>query len=314
MLIPVSVFLGVLAIVVGAYWLFIVQPEQRLVESLKPHKPKSRVGRVLKPEEKLSAVGPFDTLLRRSAVAGPLQTLIEQSGLNLTVGTLLLATGCAALGGYLLAILFTHLQVIGLLAGAVLGALPIALVRRARTKRVLRFEEQFPEAIDLVARALRAGHALPTGLGMVADEMGKPVGTEFRILFDEQNFGLTLPDAMRNFARRVPVLDARFFVTAVLTQRETGGNLAEVLDNLASVIRDRFKVKRQIRVISAHGRITGWVLILLPPSLAVATLALNPSYLGTLLGDPVGIRMIEVAAVLQVLGTLVIRRIINVEY
>ena len=157
-------------------------------------------------------------------------------------------------------------------------------VRRARgTSGCQKFEEQFPEAIDLVARALRAGHALPTGLGMVADELQAPVGTEFRILFDEQNFGLTLPDAMRNFARRVPVLDARFFVTAVLTQRETGGNLAEVLDNLASVIRERFKVKRQVRVLSAHGRITGWVLACLPPVLAVATLIVNPDHLGTLL-------------------------------
>jgi tight adherence protein B len=179
---------------------------------------------------------------------------------------------------------------------------------------MLKFEEHFPEAIDLIARALRAGHALPTGLSMVADEMPPPIGTEFRLLYDEQNFGLTLPDAMRNFARRIPVLDARFFVTAVLTQRESGGNLAEVLDNLSSVIRDRFKVKRQVRVISAHGRITGWVLALLPPSLAMATLLINPDHLGTLTGDPFGRQMIVVAIVLQVVGTLIIRKIVNVEY
>jgi tight adherence protein B len=179
---------------------------------------------------------------------------------------------------------------------------------------MLKFEEHFPEAIDLVARSLRAGHALPTGLSMVADEMPVPVGTEFRILYDEQNFGLTLPDALRNFARRIPVLDARFFVTAVLTQRESGGNLAEVLDNLASVIRERFKVKRQVRVISAHGRITGWVLACLPPSLAVATMVINPDHLGTLLGSDLGQRMIIAALTLQVIGTLIIRKIVNVEY
>jgi tight adherence protein B len=144
--------------------------------------------------------------------------------------------------------------------------------------------------------------------------MPPPIGTEFRILYDEQNFGLTLPDALRNFARRIPVLDARFFVTAVLTQRESGGNLAEVLDNLSSVIRERFKVKRQVRVISAHGRITGWVLSLLPPSLAVATLALNPDHLGTLTGSTLGQQMIITAIVLQVVGTLIIRKIVNVEY
>jgi tight adherence protein B len=165
-----------------------------------------------------------------------------------------------------------------------------------------------------VARALRAGHALPTGLGMVAEEMPPPVGTEFRILFDEQNYGLTLSDAMRNFGARIPVLDARFFVTAVLTQRESGGNLAEVLDNLSSVIRERFKVKRQVRVISAHGRITGWILAALPPALALATLILNPAHLGTLLDDPIGIRMIITAVFLQLAGTLAIRRIVKIEY
>jgi tight adherence protein B len=190
----------------------------------------------------------------------------------------------------------------------------LLVVRRARTVRTYKFEEQFPEAIDLVARALRAGHALPTGLGMVADEMPKPVGTEFRKLYDEQNFGLTLADALRNFAERIPILDARFFVTAVLTQREAGGNLAEVLDNLAAVIRERFKVKRQVRVISAHGRITGWVLAGLPPAVAIAALMLSDSHIQTLLGDPLGIRMIIGAIVLQIVGMLIIRKIVDIEY
>jgi tight adherence protein B len=187
-------------------------------------------------------------------------------------------------------------------------------VRWKRAKRLRKFEDQFPEAVDLVARALRAGHSLPTGLGMVADELAAPVGTEFRILFDEQNFGLTLPDALRNFAKRVPLLDARFFVTAVLTQREAGGNLAEVLDNLGGVIRDRFKVKRQVQVLSAHGRVTGWVLGMLPPALAVATFVINPNHLGGLLGDPLGHRMIMIGVVLQVLGVLAIRKLVDIEY
>jgi tight adherence protein B len=192
--------------------------------------------------------------------------------------------------------------------------MPYWFVKFARNKRMFKFEEYFPEAIDLIARALRAGHALPTGLSMVAEEMQAPVGTEFRTLYDEQNFGLTLPDAMRNFARRIPVLDARFFVTAVLTQRESGGNLAEVLDNLSAVIRERFKVKRQIRVISAHGRITGVVLAFLPPCLAAATLFIAPDHLGTLTGDPLGVRMIIGALVLQVVGTLLMRKITQIEY
>jgi tight adherence protein B len=149
---------------------------------------------------------------------------------------------------------------------------------------------------------------------MVADEMPAPVGTEFRILYDEQNFGLTLPDAMRNFAARIPILDARFFVTAVLTQRESGGNLAEVLDNLAAVIRDRFKVKRQVRVLSAHGRITGLILSALPPCLALAIMVISPTHLQVLLHDPVGHKMIYAAVSMQILGTIAVRKLCDIEY
>ena len=139
-----------------------------------------------------------------------------------------------------------------------------------------------------MSRALRAGHAFTTGLAMVAEEMPEPVGTEFRLLYDQQNFGMPMPDALKALGERVPVLDARFFVTAVLTQREAGGNLAEVLDNLAAVIRERFKVKRQVRVVSAHGRITGWVLAMLPPALGVALTLLSPEHMSLLWTDPTG--------------------------
>jgi tight adherence protein B len=176
------------------------------------------------------------------------------------------------------------------------------------------FEEQFPEAIDLLARSLRAGHALPSGLQNVADEIPDPVGGEFRILFDQQNYGMSLTEALRAFAERIPVLDARFFVTAVLTQRETGGNLSEVLDNLAEVIRERFKVKRQVRVVSAHGRITGWVLGFLPPALALVLYLIAPDHIGLLVTDPLGFRMLMVGLALQVIGVLIIRRIVDVEY
>jgi tight adherence protein B len=314
-IVPV-VFASIVALIVGAYWLFVIQPEAKLLGRLATARsvPKTVRG-FFKPEERLSSVDPINAMLARSsAVTGPLNSLITQSGLKLTVGTFILATGCAALGGYALIVFFTHKLALGLIVGAAASLLPYLYVRRVRNARMYKFEEQFPESIDLIGRALRAGHALPTGLSMVADEMPAPVGAEFRTLYDEQNFGLTLPEALRNFAARVPVLDARFFVTAVMTQREAGGNLAEVLDNLASVIRDRFKVKRQIRVISAHGRITGWILAGLPPSVAAAAFVLSPSHLQTLLGDPLGIRMIETAIGMQLLGTLIIRKIVNIEY
>ncbi len=234
--------------------------------------------------------------------------------MRVSVSVFLLASACTALALFVVGTLIGRTPIAGAVLAPIGAMVPSLYVRNRRAKRVRQFEEQFPEAIDLVARALRAGHALPTGLGMVADELKAPVGTEFRILYDEQNFGLTLPDAMRNFARRVPVLDAKFFVTAVLTQRETGGNLAEVLDNLGAVIRDRFKVKRQVRVLSAHGRITGWVLAMLPPVLAVATFVVNPNHLGMLINDPLGRKMIVAAIVLQVTGTLIIRKLVDVEY
>ena len=149
---------------------------------------------------------------------------------------------------------------------------------------------------------------------MVAEELPQPIAGEFRLLYDRQNYGLPLDEALRDFAERVPLLDARFFVTAVLTQRESGGNLSEVLDNLASVIRDRFTVKRQVQVKSAHGRITGWILSAMPPALVLIFLVVSPGYLRPLIEDPPGIRMVIAGIGLQIVGTLIIRRIVRIEY
>jgi tight adherence protein B len=312
----VFIAVAVLLAVLVPYWFLVVREEQRVLGRLNPRKGGAGAKRlnVLKAEDALSSVGGINSVLQNAGFAGRLRLLLEQSAVKMNVGVFLLASGCSALIVFLFVFTLTRSPLVGL-GFSVLGLfLPYVYVKRARRKRVDKFEEQFPEAIDLVARALRAGHALPTGLGMVADELKAPVGTEFRILYDEQNFGLTLPDAMKNFARRIPVLDARFFVTAVLTQRETGGNLAEVLDNLAGVIRERFKIKRQVRVLSAHGRITGWVLSCLPPVLAMATLLINPRHLGTLTGDPLGQQMLVAAVVMQVLGTLAIRKLVQIEY
>ena len=317
MLIALAVFAVVMLIIVGAYFLLVVRDERKLLDRLAPQASSKR-GRklgVIKAEDRLSNLDAFDKILRKSnKYVSPAKTFVEQSGVRFTLGTFLLSIACLGLLGFVVAFRFSFSLWLGLLGAFLGGLLPYIYVKRARNKRLLKFEEQFPEAIDLVARALRAGHSLPTGLSMVADELVAPVGTEFRTLYDEQNYGLTLPEALRNFAKRIPVLDARFFVTAVLTQRDAGGNLAEVLDNLAEVIRARFKVKRQVRVISAHGRITGWVLAGLPPSVAVASFIISPVHMQTLLGDPIGINMIMAACVMQVLGTLIIRKIVDIEY
>jgi len=317
--IAIAVFGVVLAIVVGAYWLLIVRPESGERESIQKRLRQPRKIRLLakleKDREKLSAVGSVDTLLTQlDSFSTPLQRTILQSGLQLTVGVLVLGSialgfATAAVGSFLLPSVIAAI-VLGLLA----SMLPFMVVKRKATKRLLVFEEQFPEAIDLIARALRAGHALPTALQMVADEIPEPVGTEFKQMFEQHSYGMALTETLRAFGDRVQLLDARFFVTAVLTQREMGGNLSEVLDKLAAVIRERFKVKRQVRVISAHGRITGMVLGFLPPATAGILFILSPNHMRLLIDDPLGLYMVAIAIFLQIVGVLAIRKIVDVEY
>jgi tight adherence protein B len=202
----------------------------------------------------------------------------------------------------------------GWVVGGALGfALPFLFLSFKRTKRMRAFEENFPEGLDLISRALKAGHAFATGLKMVADEMDEPVGPEFRKTFDEQNFGLPLKDALDNLTHRMPLLDVRFFATAVLIQRETGGNLSEILENLAHVVRERFKILRQVRVYTAHGRFTGYVLLALPAVLMIALSYINPDHMNLLFHQPMGRMMLVGALVMQTIGYLWIRQVIKIE-
>jgi tight adherence protein B len=234
--------------------------------------------------------------------------------MKLTVGGLLLASACLFAAAWLVVAWLTRLQWLGLAIGLVLAFAPLQIVRMRATKRMRKFEEQFPDIVDLIARALRAGHAFTTGLALAAEEAPQPVAGEFRLLYDQQNFGMPLPEALRALADRVPLLDARFFVTAVLTQRESGGNLAEILGNLANVTRERFKVKRQVRVLSAHGRITGWVLSGIPPALGAGMMVVVPGHVQVLVDDPMGPPMVLAGLFLQVVGMLIIRKLVDIEY
>jgi tight adherence protein B len=315
-----ATFVAILGIVLAIYWMGIVRPEQHAQRQIhrrlkRATAPVDRGTQLAKKTRHLSDVPALNVLLQGAgAVPGALEQRIARAGLRFTVGTLLLSSGCLFLFGWLVTTRLTSLWAVGLVAGVLAAYLPFAWVGAKARKRMLRFEEQFPEAIDLISRALRAGHAFTTGLAMVAEESAEPVKSEFRTLYDQQNFGMPIGDAMREFADRIPLLDARFFVTAVLTQREAGGNLAEILDNLAAVMRERFRVKRQVRVVTAHARITGWVLVFLPLGLAAAVMVTTPSHLRTLLDDPLGIHMIVTAIVLQVVGTLIIRKLVDIEY
>ena len=256
----------------------------------------------------------LDRVLRRTGfIVAPINRQIHHAGLNTTVGVVVLSSVLAAFLVGASVYFLTRLVSVAIVVAAMASSAPFIYVRFKGAKRQRLFEEQFPEALDLIARALRAGHALTTGLGMVAEEMKEPVGAEFRLIHDRQNYGMPLADALRDFGERVPLLDARFFVTAVLTQRESGGNLAEVLDNLAALIRERFKVKRQVRTVSAHGRITGWVLSFLAPTLAAVLMVIAPSHMSLMIEDPLGVQMVIAAMVLQIIGVIAIRRIINIE-
>ena len=199
------------------------------------------------------------------------------------------------------------------IGGAVGFAVPFVFVRVKRTRRLRAFEEAFPEALDLVSRALKAGHAFATGLKMVADEMPEPIGPEFRKTFDEQNFGLPMKDSLTNLTLRIPLLDVRFFSTAVLIQRETGGNLSEILENLSHVVRERFKILRQVRVYTAHGRLTGYVLLGLPAFLAIALAFINPEHMQLLFTERMGHMMLLATVVMQTIGFLWIRQVVKIE-
>lgn len=254
-----------------------------------------------------------DRLLAKSMKGAGLSRLIEQAGLKLSASSILLAS--IFLGLICAVVLATALrQGWAIFAGAGVGCVsPFLYLRHRRTARMKRFEEQFPEALDLLSRAIRAGHAFTTAMSMVAEEAPDPVGPEFRKSFDEQNFGLPLKDALNNMADRVPVLDVRFFVTAVLIQRETGGNLSEILDNLAHVVRERFKILRQVRVYTAHGRLTGYVLMALPACLAVVLQFINADHMNLLFRDPKGQMMLTGAIVLQIIGYIWIKRVVKIE-
>jgi tight adherence protein B len=238
---------------------------------------------------------------------------IEQSGSKASVsGILVIGLICAVLVA-LVAGIVTRAPW-GLPVGGVVGfGLPFLFLKVKRTRRLRAFEEQFPEALDLIARALKAGHAFATGLKMAADELPEPVGPEFRKTFDEQNFGLPMKDALDNLAHRIPILDVRFFVTAVLIQRETGGNLAEILENLGFVVRERFKILRQVRVYTAHGRFTGYVLLALPAVLGIALSFINPEHMNLLFRESMGHMLLGVALVMQVIGFLWIKQVIKIE-
>jgi tight adherence protein B len=264
-------------------------------------------------QELFSALPTLNRVLLKLEIAPRLRQVLYQANLRWTAGSLILMSVTACVIPAYLIDWRTGSALLGMAAGLMLGSLPILFVLFKRRRRFAKFEQQLPEALDLMVNAMRAGHSLNSSLDLVAHEMLDPLGGEFRICFDEQNYGLELKTAMNNLISRMPMQDLKMVVTAILIQKESGGNLAEVLDKVAYVIRERFRLKRQVRVHTAQGRMTGWVLSILPLVLGLALYAINPKGLSLLWQRQIGIDMLYIAGVFNVIGALIIRKIVNME-
>jgi tight adherence protein B len=253
-----------------------------------------------------------DRLLHRIPQAHRLDRLLLQSGLKWSVEHFLLWSGAMLIAG---AFLVADLPLpLVLRAGAVFlfSLVPVVLVRRARTRRLARIEEQLPEAADFIARALRAGHSFTNVLQIVGNELSEPLSGEFRIAREEINYGVPMGEALHNMAARIPLTDLRYLIIAVLIQRETGGNLAEILGNISHIIRDRLKLAAQVRVLSAEGRMSAWILGLLPFGVGGALMLANPEYIKPMWTDPVGIRLLWYALVMLIVGVIWLRKVIRI--
>lgn len=264
-------------------------------------------------DEQLSEIPALDSFLRRSNRATELQKMLSQGGMEVRAGSFLAYSVAAAIGAGVVAYLFTDRIEVGWVAVLIGGVMPYAIASIKRNRRFEKFEELFPEAIDTLARAVRAGHAFTTALELITSEVAEPVAGEFRQLFEEQKFGMPVRDALMNLTDRVPLVDVKFFVTAVMLQRETGGNLAEILDNLSYVIRERFKVQRQVRVYTAQGRLTMALLMGMPPIIVTVMLVLEPEFIHPLFADPIGHILVVAGITLQTVGYFVIRKIIRIQ-
>lgn len=265
-------------------------------------------------DELLSGIPFIHRLMMRWSWASRFRRFLVQAGMQTKPAKIVLISGVLGLISYLIVRQFyPRFSLVAVIGGLVMATLPFAVVAWKRRRRLHQFEEHFPEALDLLGRAVRAGHAFTTGLEMIAKESAEPIAGEFRVVFEEQNFGLPVRDALLNMAERIPLVDVRFFITALLIQKETGGNLAEILDGLSRVIRDRFRIYREVRTRTAQGKLTAAILIALPIVMFVLLMGINADYERVLLDDPLGPMVLATAAGMQVVGAVFLWKIINIE-
>jgi tight adherence protein B len=321
-LLTLLIFTVTLALIISGLYFFLIAPSEKrrlrrrmqMVKAEMLPLQKGDAETELLRSEVLSTFPAIHRVLLNMPGIEKLQLFIQQSAVDITPGFLLTLALFSGWIVFLMALLFKLAIVLAALFGLLAFSIPFLVIGIKRQRRFLKFEEQFPDAIDLLARAVRAGHAFTTGLSLIAKEMPAPMSDEFQRTYEQQNLGLPLRAAFENLMHRMPLADVRIFVTALMIQKESGGNLAEILDNLASIIRDRFKLMRQVRVYTAQGRLSLYLLVAIPPIMGILLYFINRDYIMRLFTDPLGTKILMVGILLQILGYFAIRKIIQPKY
>jgi tight adherence protein B len=314
----VLIFVAVFLAIEGIWqWWFSTQSKaarrtSRRLNSLVDDNHQGRERASLLKERRLAESAATEIFLRRIPGIGAVDNILQQSGSKWSVGNMLAQTAMSLLAGFFFALLLQPYIVIAIFAALACSTFPALHIARKRHLRLKKIERQLPEAADLIARSLRAGHAFPSTLQMVAEELPDPIASEFRIVADEINYGVAMADALPRLAMRVPLTDLSYMVIAVLIQRETGGNLAELMNNISSLLRERLKLLGQVRTLSAEGRLSAWILSLLPVAVGLLMFLVNPSYIKQLTNDEAGFVLLMLACAMMFCGALWMRMIIRI--
>jgi tight adherence protein B len=318
LVILILVFLAVILLLQGFYlvWNSYKGPSARKIEkrirALSGAFDSTKQAQLLK-ERMLSDLPFFENLLLSLPRAHRLDRLILQAGLDWTVSVFLLSSMAIGITSLTVVTIFANQPLLtGVLFGAFVSLIPSLYVRFKKNKRLRKIEKQLPDTLDLLTRALKSGHAFSSGLQMIGEEMAEPIANEFRIVHDEVNFGVSLPQALKNLTERIPITDLRYFTVAVLVQRDSGGSLSEILGNLSRLIRERAKLISKVRVLSSEGRLSAWVLGIMPFFLAGLMNFMNPDFMSPLWTDPIGTSIIKYMLILMAIGILILMKIVKI--
>ncbi|HYE64484.1 MAG TPA: type II secretion system F family protein [Pyrinomonadaceae bacterium] len=319
-MIPFLVFIFCLCATLGAYLLATRGSEakrarlkQRLTEALLHSANTEDVEVLLAREELMSEIPWLNRVLVQVQIATRLKRVLDQADLHITVTRLIMLSAIAGVLAALAASVLTISLLVVLASGLIGTSLPFIHVFWKRKQRLEMFLEQLPDALELMGRALSAGHAFPEALHMISVEMPEPIATEFRKTYEEQNYGLSLKLALENLAQRIPLLDLRLCITAILIQRETGGNLAEILEKVAYTIRERFRILGDLKTLTTSSRLSAWLLCGLPIFVSLAVTVMNPDYMSVLWKDPRGHKLIALALMMQITGIFIVRKILKIK-